>query len=292
MHNYAATTRPVFFQAVFIAFISILVSSTAIAHKKVPVASGLKISDTTAVIYNTPTAVSLGQNRLIIRSENSRGQFYGGPDTDITIRLTQGATKLNLPTYWVWVSEGYNGFYVANVNFKSTGQWLAQLSDDTGQSKELLFTVSANSVVPAIGQQAIASVTKTLGDKEYSDLTTDDDPNPAFYQHTIAEVVDSGKPSVLVFATPDLCRTAVCGPVLKEVKKLAKRWPDVNFVHVEIYEPVKKTNNQLIPVQAVIDWQLPSEPWTFLVDANGNVSARYEGYITASEIDVPLAALQ
>ena len=276
-----------------IAALCMWVSTATLAHNKTPASKDLKISDTSAVIYNTPTALSLGQNRLIIRAENNKGQVYGGPSIDVSINLTQGASKLKLPAYWVWVSVGYNGFYVANVNFTSAGQWTASVTDKTGQSQEQVFTVVPKSVVPAIGQHAPLSITKVLSKEvPFADLTSDDEPDPRFYQQTIADAVTSGKPTVVIFATPDLCRTAVCGPVLKEMKQLSAGYDDINFVHIEIYEPVKKTNNELVPVESVIEWHLPSEPWTFLVDAEGRIAARFEGYITADEVDLALTRLQ
>lgn len=270
--------------------IAALCSGDALAHKKSANAEDISLANTTAVIYNSPTALSLGQNRLIIRAENQRGQFYGGPDKSTTLQLTQGSTSLSIPTHWVWTSPGYSGFYVANVVFDKTGEWQAILQHENTQSKALIFSVSASSVVPSIGQEAYPSDSKVLSDTvTLADLTTDDNPDADFYQLSIEDAVQSGKPSVIIFATPDLCRTAVCGPVMKEMKTLASRTTDTNFIHVEIYEPLKKTNNKLVPVAAVVEWRLPSEPWTFLVDADGSISAKFEGYITADEVSAALA---
>ena len=184
-----------------IAMVCMCVSTASLAHKNTTTSKDVEITDTSAVIYNTPTALSLGQNRLIVRAENNRGQVYGGPSKDVTINLTNGATKLNLPAYWVWVSVGYNGFYVANVHFESAGLWTASVSDNTGQSQELVFTVTTNSVVPANGQSAPLSKTKVLGNgTAFTDLTSDDEPNPDFYQQTIADAVTSGKPTVVILS--------------------------------------------------------------------------------------------
>ncbi len=271
-----------------------LMTAESHAHKPVTADNNLEITSTTTTIYNSPSALSLGQNRLIIRANNDAGQAYGGPTKETVLRLTQGATVMSVPTYWVWTSTGYSGFYVANVVFKSNGEWQAQLAnkDSSAKSAETTFHVATTSVVPSVGQMAILSDSKTISDNvELRQLTTDDNPNPDFYKLSISDAVKSGKPSVIVFATPDLCRTAVCGPVLTEMKKLAKEWSQVNFVHVEIYQPLETTNNKLVPVPAVAQWQLPSEPWTFLVNTNGRIAAKYEGYITQSEINAALLQL-
>ena len=39
---------------------------------------------------------------------------------------------------------------------------------------------------------------------------------------------------------------------------------------------------RLTPVMA--EWGLPSEPWTFVVDGEGIVRAKYEGFVGADEL--------
>ena len=59
------------------------------------------------------------------------------------------------------------------------------------------------------------------------------------------------------------------------------------FIHVEIYEnPADITGDisNASVVQAVKDWNLPSEPWVFLVDEDGIVRQRFEGLATYQEI--------
>ncbi len=276
----------------FFVLLAMMASAQSLAHKKAPATGDLKITDTATVIYNSPAALSLGQNRLIIRAMNSAGQSYGGPDIDTTLTLTQGAKIISTRTHWVWTSVGYSGFYVANVVFESDGEWQAQLFNNSGDAKAMMLHVATTSPVPAVGQAAILSDSKTLSEHtDFTQLTTDDNPHPDFYKHSISEAVSSGKPSIIIFATPDLCRTAVCGPVLNEMKQLAKQWSDTNFVHVEIYQPIKSTNNELVPVPTVVEWKLPSEPWTFLVDSDGRIAAKYEGYITGDEMNTALQQL-
>ena len=41
----------------------------------------------------------------------------------------------------------------------------------------------------------------------------------------------------------------------------------------------------------VIDWQFPSVPWTFIIDANGVVIARFEGFARISEVEEALQEL-
>lgn len=250
------------------------------------------IDQTLAVVYNSPDALAIGPSRLVVKAVTDAGDEYGGPGVDATLVLTGPDQELEVPTTWVWSSEGYSGFYIASVTLETAGSWTARLTSADGKSAPFPFQVNTISIVPAVGQPALASDSKVLGDSvDFEDLTTDPEPNPDFYAMTVAEAVRSGRPSVLVFATPMLCRTAVCGPVLDEMKDLASRLDDVNFVHVEIYEPVDQNDVELIPVPAVVEWQLPSEPWVFVVDADGRVAASFEGFTSADEVLLALTRL-
>lgn len=243
------------------------------------------IADTLAVVYNSPDALAIGHSRLVVKAVTDAGHEYGGPSVPTTLILEGPGEVLEVPTTWVWSSEGYSGFYVANATMESAGSWTASLVSEDGRSSPFPLQVNTISIVPAVGQPALASESKVIGPGiEVADLTTDQDPDLDFYAMTVAEAVRSGRPSVIVFATPLLCRTAVCGPVLDEMKSLASAHDGVNFVHVEIYEPVDLDEVELIPVPAVVEWQLPSEPWIFVVDGEGLVAASFEGFTLGAEV--------
>ena len=152
---------------------------------------------------------------------------------------------------------------------------------------------------PAIGSAAPASETPTATTPEgIAAISTDQAPDPAFYQLSIAQAVASGKPSWIIFSTPAFCTTATCGPTLDIVKGVAPEYADrVNFVHVEPYQlqqtdtglqPLLDANGQLQPVQAVVDYGLPTEPYQFVVDGNGIVRAAFQGIASADEIRAAL----
>ena len=56
---------------------------------------------------------------------------------------------------------------------------------------------------------------------------------------------------------------------------------EIRFIHVEIFQdndPTKGTNRW------VNEWKLPSEPFAFLVGADGLVKERFEGYVLGREL--------
>jgi hypothetical protein len=110
------------------------------------------------------------------------------------------------------------------------------------------------------------------------------------HQMTIADAVTSGRPTLIVFATPAFCVTRVCGPTKQMVDQLYPQYKDeVNFIHVEPYElEPARSGEGLIPVPAVGEWGLPTEPWAFIIDKEGNVAAKFEGIVAPSELEEAL----
>src|SRR3954471_2113435 len=90
------------------------------------------------------------------------------------------------------------------------------------------------------------------------------------------------KPIVITFATPLLCQSRVCGPVVDVVEQVrAATKGDVAFIHQEIY----KDNDVNKGFQSQVDaWHLPSEPWTFVLDKKGRISTRFEGAFSPGEL--------
>lgn len=182
------------------------------------------------------------------------------------------------------------GLYVTEVVFPSTGVWAADVSVEGGgleSSVRGCFEVAEDPVTPAIGAPAPPSKTATAGPGEdLSKISTDTKPVPRFYEFSVAEAIEKGRPFVVVFATPKFCSSQVCGPTLDIVKSVAKEHPQTTFIHSEIYEGLEPTNP---PLAAVTEWGLPSEPWVFVVDGKGKVAAKFEGTVSPAELAEALA---
>ena len=82
---------------------------------------------------------------------------------------------------------------------------------------------------------------------------------------TVAEAIDTKKPTLIAFATPAFCQTRFCGPVIEEVvAPLAKDYRGrANFVHIEPYRLVDEDVEFRLPTElrrelALADGQQPS----------------------------------
>jgi hypothetical protein len=184
------------------------------------------------------------------------------------------------------------GVYVTYVKFDEAGLWGVEVNATVeGRAREptrVQFDVLEKASTPAVGDPAPRTVQQTLRDvTDISEIDSSSPPRPAMHQMTIAEAIDSGRPTVVAFATPAFCQSRVCGPLMDTVvDPLLQRYGDrVNFVHVEPYVLEKARQGQLVPVPAAMEWGLQTEPWLFIIDPNGKVADKFEAIVAVDEVE-------
>ncbi len=179
--------------------------------------------------------------------------------------------------------------YVSSFRLPRAGKyWL--LAEPEGGAKKV--QALGNVVVvkedgpPDVGDPAIASQTPTLAssDGDTAALTTRTPPDEDLLRYSVAESLEARVPFVVTFATPKYCSSRTCGPVVDVVEEVSKRFEgkDVRFIHVEVYEDNDPANGFNRWMQ---EWKLPTEPWTFVVDADGTIAARFEGTVSVNELE-------
>jgi hypothetical protein len=179
------------------------------------------------------------------------------------------------------------GVYVAEAPLDEPGAWNA-LAITRGKRVPFAIEVKAQPEAPAVGAAAprAASPTKadTLGVKP---ICTRKPPCP-LHTVSLSDVIGTGRPVAVMFATPALCQSMYCGPVLDELLAIRKPFEDaVTFVHVDIYK--SNTGADLSPT--VEAWGLPSEPWFYTIDGAGNIASRLDGAFGGDEMQANLEAL-
>jgi hypothetical protein len=186
-----------------------------------------------------------------------------------------------------------SGLYVADLAFDRPGEWGVEFEIDDGESDDtvpLVLTVLAEGSTPGPGDPAPRTSNYTLADRPLNEISSDPQPDPEFYETTVAGAIASGEPAVVVFATPAFCHSRVCEPVLEVVKEVKAEHPSVTFVHIETFESLTDPDN-LVDSPFVAEWGLPNEPWVFVVDDDGFVSAAFEGPFTTEELDAAVSAV-
>jgi len=129
--------------------------------------------------------------------------------------------------------------------------------------------MSTNSIVWSIGKRSIQS---------------NDTRVPPSDMHAVdfADVVGK-KPVALLFSTPQLCQSQVCGPVTDmELQMKSKYGDQMDFIHQEVYVDNDINKGLRPPLQ---EFNLRTEPWLFVVDAKGTITARLEGSIGVQQFE-------
>jgi hypothetical protein len=175
--------------------------------------------------------------------------------------------------------------YVAHVQTPEPGRYWF-VADPAGEKIQAIGTleVQEQSVSPALGAKAPPSDNPTVASAPAKDITTAHPPDTELLRYSIADSIEAQVPFVVVFATPQFCVSRVCGPTVEVVQKVAKKFDrdGVRFIHVEIYtdnDPKKGFNRW------VQEWNLPTEPWVFLVDGAGVIRGKFEGAVSVSELE-------
>ncbi len=179
--------------------------------------------------------------------------------------------------------------YVSEVPFDRPGEWrlVAMVRQPDGLVATLLPSVVVGDYrdIPDVGDRA-PSVKTPTAEEVGGDLASIDTrvPPTTMHEEDLADVLGK-KPVVLLFATPALCQSRVCGPVtdITEQVKAAHEGEDIAFIHMEIYTDNEFGPDNLRP--QVKAYGLPTEPWLFVIDRNGDVAERIEGAFSAGELE-------
>jgi hypothetical protein len=143
------------------------------------------------------------------------------------------------------------------------------------------IAVAASSPIPELGQRppAIATDTKASVHGNTALLTTRVPPEQM--QSVSFKDVLGKRPVALLFSTPQLCMSKVCGPVTDIAAQLQQQFGSrITFIHEEVYvnnDPKQGLRPQLKA------FHLETEPWLFTVNRKGVIAARLEGAFGVSE---------
>ena len=186
--------------------------------------------------------------------------------------------------------EGTETVLIAEgVPLPAAGMWFVAATFTVAGKKASAaneFSVLSKEATPAVGSDAPRSDTPTLADVggDATRISTQRPVDTSLLHDSVKDLLAEKRPFVVVFATPEFCESRVCGPVVDIVLNVQKRMraTEMTFVHLEIYK-------NLDPEQGaspwVSEWGLPSEPWVFVVDANGKVAAKFESAVTERELE-------
>jgi hypothetical protein len=179
--------------------------------------------------------------------------------------------------------------YVTELPLSKPGKYevlgMAQLDGRlvAAASAHPVITVAREDSVPRPGERPPLIHTPTEADVG-GDLEQIDTRVPPSSQHAsdFADVVGK-EPVVLTFATPLLCQSRVCGPVVDVVEQVKGEYgEEAEFIHMEVFVDNEVQKGYRPQLKA---FRLPTEPWVFTIDASGRIAARLEGAFSPRELE-------
>jgi hypothetical protein len=188
---------------------------------------------------------------------------------------------------------GTRGIHSTDLLFDRAGLWSVSAeiprSDGSTAPVEVRFPVAEKAISVTVGQSAPASESRTLaGEGNIAKLTTGSHRDPGLYEHSIAEALNRDRPLLVVFASPAFCTNAVCGPQVEIASELREVYGDrVDFVHVDLYSNPHEIQGDLslaMLTPVLKEWGLSSQEWTFIVDADGIITHRFENFAPKPEL--------
>jgi hypothetical protein len=192
------------------------------------------------------------------------------------------------------------GTYATEIQVPSAGNWIVAVTaqaEGRPAAGTARLTATGESIPAAVGTKALSVETPVAhSDAEAQEICTRTPPDPLHYI-SLDKALTNGKPTVVTFATPLLCESRLCGPVVDEVLKAYETVgkDKANFIHVEEFlpgpehKPPPPTLENAAP--AFRAWGFETEPWTIVIDGGGIIRHRFEGPVTAPQLQAALQPL-
>lgn len=117
----------------------------------------------------------------------------------------------------------------------------------------------------------------------------------ALHQVTLRDALATGKPTALLVSTPLYCQIGICGPVLDLLLGLRDGYPDIQFIHAEVYKAPGATKGDPVAggLAPVMDaYGLLYEPALYLAGADGMVRTRLDNVFDRTEMRAGLDGLR
>jgi hypothetical protein len=253
------------------------------------------------VLTNDKQGVSFGTVQL-------RFCFRGATQPDVNCKYgkTSTASFLTIPgsppppagaiTPQAVSSAQSKGVYATDASFDRAGVWQVEVEADVGGARRQgtgEFQVLEHHAIPAPGDAALATPNLTLSTPDTPPAAVDSRasaggliPDPELHRSTIAAALAAHRPIVVVFSTPVYCISRFCGPITDMVDDLAKTYGDrATFIHVEVWRDYQQQQVN----RGAADWLYRNndltEPWVFLIGADGKIAARWDNVATRAEIE-------
>jgi hypothetical protein len=218
----------------------------------------------------------------------ARGSKYASFGPAQVAFAAPGATEgalLDTNLYKEGLPKG-RGIYVTDATFPVAGVWKAAAVLPGNKQVKFVVQVNESAVAPVVGASAPTAASPTPAAPLGVDPLCTRTPKCPLHDVSLTQVIGNGRPAAVMFATPALCQSQYCGPVLDEMLDIMAPYAakGVQFAHVEIYA----SNRGATLSPTVEAWGIETEPWLFTIDGAGIIKERLDGAMATNEVTAAL----
>jgi hypothetical protein len=188
-------------------------------------------------------------------------------------------------------ADPFAAVYAAQVPFKKPGKYsilavTKQGAKTVAAPSQVNVVTKAGDRIPEVGERMpkLQTDTKASARGDIASIDTRQPPDD-MHDKSVADVVGK-QPLALIIATPQLCQSRVCGPVVDVGEQMKSRYgKQVEFIHQEVYKNNDPKQGLRRPLEQL---NLATEPWLFVVGKDGRITARLEGSFGISAFEKAL----
>ena len=258
-------------------------------------------SDASYQIIMAVTDIAIGENRLAFAVIGKTGPLI---TEGVSIKLSPtGIDSDRFMTqakavFHAW-PQSNAGVYIADVKFDTSGEWTIQAEGsptNKGVFGVTSFFVNKTSSSPAVGTKPKPLENLTFNEvTDISQITSSLQPDMDLYKISVSDAMNNGMPTIITFASPSFCRTSTCGPQIEIISSINERFgPSLNIIHIEVYERSEMDDEGKYELKVsgfLEEWGLNSEPFTFMLDKDGFIVAKFEGFVTLPELEAKITEI-
>jgi hypothetical protein len=199
------------------------------------------------------------------------------PDAPVTLQIGAGGAALGPEMPMVMHDQGVPAYLLTSYTFPVPGNYTLRTTYK-GRHADFTAPVIAptSTPIPFAGRPLIDVPTPTPAQPLGVNPICTAQPACPFHAMSLDAAIAQHRLVALQFATPALCQSRLCGPVLQNLVDVHAPFADrVTFIHAEIYTDL--TGQRGTPT--VLAYHLQHEPLLLLAGADGVVRERIDnGY--------------
>jgi hypothetical protein len=227
------------------------------------------------------------RNRALADTATPVGVRLETPDGAL---LPEQAAVIDQPT------PGGRRLYTARVDLDQVGTWQLHIRapDRGGLETTVSVEVLPDDGSPALGAPfpAVRTPTAVSAPGGLRSISSMPDPDPAFYERSVDELLARGEPFLLTIDSVGLRTTDTCGAGLGHLTHLHHELPFVRMVHAEPYLTNAEDGSLVLDPASGSPQPAPwaealgavDPPWVFVVDRDGRLWAKFHGIFGSDEL--------